>query len=63
MTSSLDQIRKEVVEKIWSEFGQVKIKIEGPTIVIFTDNPELVIKNTKYAADLAKTIKRRVTIR
>jgi len=60
---SLVQIRKEIIERIQSQLGQVKVEIEGPNIVILTENPELVIKSTEYAAELAKSIKRRVVVR
>jgi len=59
----IEDVRTEVLNRCPPEASLTGIEIEGPQIVLLTRNPRFPITGQQYASELAKVLKKRVTIR
>jgi len=57
------EVRTEVLNRCPPEASLTGIEIEGPQIVLLSRNPTFSITGQPYASELAKILKKRVTIR
>ncbi|AFN04186.1 beta-CASP ribonuclease aCPSF1 [Pyrococcus furiosus DSM 3638] len=59
----LKEIREKVAQKIPKEAKITEIEFEGPELVIYVKNPEVVMKDGELIKELAKILKKRISIR
>ena len=64
MTSDiLDDIKKEILSKLPDEIQVSKVEFEGPEVVVYTKNPEIITENGDLIRSLAKELRKRIIIR
>ena len=64
MTSDiLEDIKKEILEKLPKEIQVSKVEFEGPEVVVYTKNPEIITENGDLIRSLAKELRKRIIIR
>lgn len=64
MTSEiLEEIKKTIVEKLPENSQVAKVEFEGPEVVIYTKNPEIITENGDLIRNLAKDLRKRIIIR
>ena len=64
MTSDiLEDIKKEILEKLPKEIQVSKVEFEGPEVVVYTKNPEIITENGDLVRSLAKELRKRIIIR
>lgn len=59
----LEEIKKTIVQGLPPRVQVAKIEFEGPEVVIYTKNPEIITENGDMIRDLAKDIRKRIIIR
>jgi KH/beta-lactamase-domain protein len=59
----IDEIKERIIERLPEEVKLAKVEFEGPEIVIYTKNPEIIKDNGSLIRDLAKDIRKRIIIR
>ena len=64
MTSDiLEEIKKEILQKLPDEIQVSKVEFEGPEVVVYTKNPEIITENGDLIRSLAKELRKRIIIR
>lgn len=64
MTSEiLEEIKKTIVQRLPDETQIAKVEFEGPEVVIYTKNPEIITENGDLIRTLAKDLRKRLIIR
>ncbi|MCQ2737917.1 MAG: beta-CASP ribonuclease aCPSF1 [archaeon] len=64
MTSNvLEEIRQAIVEQLPEEVQLAKIEFEGPEVVIYTKNHEIIADSGDIIRNLAKNLRKRIIIR
>ena len=59
----IDEIKDRIIERLPEQIKLAKVEFEGPEIVIYTKNPEIIKDNGSLIRDLAKDIRKRIVIR
>ena len=61
MTSDiLEDIKKEILQKLPNEIQVSKVEFEGPEVVVYTKNPEIITENGDLIRSLAKELRKRI---
>ncbi len=64
MTSEiLEEIKETIVQRLPERVQVAKIEFEGPEVVIYTKNPQIIAENGNLIRNLAKDIRKRIIIR
>ncbi|RAP46424.1 MAG: hypothetical protein BZ135_03520 [Methanosphaera sp. rholeuAM6] len=63
MNTMIQEIKERIIERLPEEVKLAKVEFEGPEIVIYTKNPEIIKDNGSLIRDLAKDIRKRIIIR
>ncbi len=63
MGSEIQEIKNTIVQRLPSRVQVAKVEFEGPEVVIYTKNPEIITENGDLIRDLAKDIRKRIIIR
>ena len=64
MTSEiLEDIKKEIMDKLPKNAQVSKVEFEGPEVVLYTKNPEIITDNGNLIRSLAKELRKRIIIR
>lgn len=63
MTTMIDEIKERIIDYLPERVKLAKVEFEGPEIVIYTKNPEIIKDNGSLIRDLAKEIRKRIIIR
>lgn len=63
MGSEIQEIKNTIVQRLPSRVQVAKVEFEGPEVVIYTKNPEIITENGGLIRDLAKDIRKRIIIR
>ena len=64
MTSDiLDEIKKEILAKLPKDTQVSKVEFEGPEVVVYTKNPQVITENGDLVRSLAKELRKRIIIR
>ena len=61
--SMIEEITEKITERLPERVKLAKVEFEGPEIVIYTKNPEIIKDNGNIIRDLAKDIRKRIIIR
>lgn len=59
----LEEIKKTIIHRLPQRVQVAKVEFEGPEVVIYTKNPEIITENGELIRDLAKDIRKRIIIR
>ena len=59
----LEDIKKEILQKLPKEIQVSKVEFEGPEVVVYTKNPEIITENGDLIRSLAKELRKRIIIR
>lgn len=59
----LEEIKERIIEKLPEEVQLANIEFEGPEVVIYTKNPDIVADNGDLIRNLAKELRKRIIIR
>ncbi len=59
----IQEIKEKIIESLPEKVKLAKVEFEGPEIVIYTKNPEIIKDNGSLIRDLAKDIRKRIIIR
>ena len=60
MTSDiLEEIKKEILQKLPDEIQVSKVEFEGPEVVVYTKNPEIITENGDLIRSLAKELRKK----
>lgn len=59
----LEEIKNTILERLPRKVQVAKVEFEGPEVVIYTKNPEIITENGELIRDLAKDIRKRIVIR
>lgn len=59
----LDNIKKTLMQKLPEDAQVSKVEFEGPEVVIYTKNPEIITENGDLIRNLAKDLRKRIIIR
>lgn len=59
----LEEIKNAIIEKLPEKVQLAKIEFEGPEVVIYTKNPEIVTDNGDLIRNIAKDVRKRIIIR
>ncbi|WP_297983005.1 beta-CASP ribonuclease aCPSF1 [uncultured Methanobrevibacter sp.] len=59
----LEEIKERITEKLPEEVQLANIEFEGPEVVIYTKNPDIVADNGDLIRNLAKELRKRIIIR
>ena len=63
MTSEiLEDIKKEIMDKLPKNAQVSKVEFEGPEVVLYTKNPEIITDNGDLIRSLAKELRKRIII-
>jgi predicted metal-dependent RNase len=61
MTSEiLEDIKKEIMDKLPKNAQVSKVEFEGPEVVLYTKNPEIITDNGDLIRSLAKELRKRI---
>ena len=64
MTSDiLEEIKKEILFKLPKDTQVTKVEFEGPEVVVYTKNPQVITENGDLVRSLAKELRKRIIIR
>ena len=63
MCAMIEEIKEKIIENLPAKVKLAKVEFEGPEIVIYTKNPEIIKDNGNLIRDLAKDIRKRIIIR
>jgi len=63
MCAMIEEIKDKIIESLPEKVKLAKVEFEGPEIVIYTKNPEIIKDNGNIIRDLAKEIRKRIIIR
>ena len=63
MVSEIQEIKNTIVQRLPNRVQVAKVEFEGPEVVIYTKNPEIITENGDLIRDLAKDIRKRIIIR
>ena len=64
MTSDiLEDIKKEILSKLPKDTQVTKVEFEGPEVVVYTKNPQVITENGDLVRSLAKELRKRIIIR
>ena len=64
MTSDiLEEIKKEILSKLPKDTQVTKVEFEGPEVVVYTKNPQVITENGDLVRSLAKELRKRIIIR
>ncbi|MCE5213812.1 MAG: beta-CASP ribonuclease aCPSF1 [Methanobacterium sp.] len=63
MGSDIQEIKNIIVQRLPNRVQVAKVEFEGPEVVIYTKNPEIITENGDLIRDLAKDIRKRIIIR
>lgn len=63
MGSDIQEIKNIIVQRLPDRVQVAKVEFEGPEVVIYTKNPEIITENGDLIRDLAKDIRKRIIIR
>lgn len=59
----LEEIKEKIMKKLPDEVQLANIEFEGPEVVIYTKNPDIVADNGDLIRNLAKELRKRIIIR
>ncbi|MBC7119870.1 MAG: beta-CASP ribonuclease aCPSF1, partial [Methanobacteriaceae archaeon] len=59
----LEEIKKTIMQRLPSRVHVAKVEFEGPELVIYTKNPEIISENGDLIRELAKDLRKRIIIR
>lgn len=59
----LEDIKKEILQKLPNKIQVSKVEFEGPEVVVYTKNPEIITENGDLIRSLAKELRKRIIIR
>ncbi|MBR5954206.1 MAG: beta-CASP ribonuclease aCPSF1, partial [Methanobrevibacter sp.] len=59
----LEEIKEKIIKKLPDEVQLANIEFEGPEVVIYTKNPDIVADNGDLIRNLAKELRKRIIIR
>lgn len=59
----LEEIKETIIQRLPERVQVAKIEFEGPEVVIYTKNPEIITENGNLIRNLAKDIRKRIIIR
>ena len=59
----LEEIKTEIKKKLPEEVKLANIEFEGPEVVIYTKNPDIIADNGDLIRNLAKDLRKRIIIR
>ena len=62
-SETLDNIKKTIIKKLPKDAQVAKVEFEGPEVVIYTKNPEMISENGDLIRNLAKDLRKRIIIR
>ncbi len=62
-SETLEEIKKIITERLPKKVQLAKIEFEGPQVVIYTKNPEIITDNGDLVRNLAKDLRKRMIIR
>jgi uncharacterized protein len=63
MGSDIQEIKNTIIHRLPNRVQVAKVEFEGPEVVIYTKNPEIITENGDLIRDLAKDIRKRIIIR
>ena len=63
MGSEIQEIKNTIIHRLPNRVQVAKVEFEGPEVVIYTKNPEIITENGDLIRDLAKDIRKRIIIR
>lgn len=63
MGSEIQEIKNTIVHRLPKRVQVAKVEFEGPEVVIYTKNPEIITENGDLIRDLAKDLRKRIIIR
>ncbi len=63
MGSEIQEIKNTIVQRLPKRVQVAKVEFEGPEVVIYTKNPEIITENGDLIRDLAKDLRKRIIIR
>jgi hypothetical protein len=63
MGSEIQEIKNIIVQRLPKRVQVAKVEFEGPEVVIYTKNPEIITENGDLIRDLAKDLRKRIIIR
>jgi uncharacterized protein len=63
MGSEIQEIKNTIIKRLPTRVQVAKVEFEGPEVVIYTKNPEIITENGDLIRDLAKDIRKRIIIR
>ena len=59
----LEDVKKTIMKKLPKEANVAKVEFEGPEVVIYTKNPQIITENGDMIRNLAKDLRKRIIIR
>ena len=59
----LEETKKTIMDRLPERVQVAKVEFEGPELVIYTKNPEIITENGDLIRNLAKDIRKRIIIR
>lgn len=62
-TTMIDEIEEKIIERLPERVKLAKVEFQGPEILVYTKDPEIVADNGSLIRDLAKEIRKRIVIR
>lgn len=63
MSNMIKQITEKITERLPEKVKLAKVEFEGPEVVIYTKNPEIIKDNGNIIRELAKDTRKRIIIR
>ena len=63
VSAVLEEIKKTIIQRLPSRVQVAKVEFEGPEVVIYTKNPEIISENGDLIRELAKDLRKRIIIR
>ena len=58
----LEETKKTIMDRLPERVQVAKVEFEGPELVIYTKNPEIITENGDLIRNLAKDIRKRIII-
>ncbi|MCQ2971798.1 MAG: beta-CASP ribonuclease aCPSF1 [archaeon] len=62
-SETLDNIKKTIIKKLPKDAQVAKVEFEGPEVVIYTKNPEMISENSDLIRNVAKDLRKRIIIK
>jgi len=63
VSEMLEEIKRTIIQRLPERVQVAKVEFEGPEVVIYTKNPEIITENGNLIRDIAKDIRKRIIIR